>query len=193
MATPKKQKAKIPQPGLQPIYDEINHRHFDGALHKAPILRWNSRLRSAAGRFIPGNRLMKAPVIEVATYLLEEENGLAHILDTLAHEMIHFWLWGMYEPYGHTPLFHEKMRQMGVSRYNPVPRVKPPRFLYRCRSCSKEFKVKRKLGALACLACCKSFANGKFDPRFRLEFSGELDGAESVSISESESVGERAE
>ena len=56
---------------LEAIFQEINEKHFDGFLD-APVLEWNSRLRSAAGRFIPGRRKFfhqAPPKIEVASYL----------------------------------------------------------------------------------------------------------------------------
>jgi predicted SprT family Zn-dependent metalloprotease len=156
---------------LLPIFNRINDESFDGFLDP-PKLQWNSRLRSSAGRFIPGKRALfhqDPPVIELASYLLEEKQAEDLIYDTLAHEMIHYWLWTRRKPYGHTPEFLAKMKAMGVSRYNTVPRSRPYKYLYRCPSCSKDFPVKRKLGVLACASCCKRFSNGQFDPRFKLQ------------------------
>jgi SprT-like protein len=155
---------------LADIFEKINQESFDGFLD-VPALRWNSRLRSSAGRFIPGRRRFWEecpPVIEIASYLLEEAQAEDLIYDTLAHEMIHYWLWVRRKPYGHTPEFLAKMKAMGVSRYNQVPRTRPFKYLYRCPSCQKDFPAKRKLGVLACANCCKRFANGKFDRRFEL-------------------------
>ncbi len=155
---------------LLDCFEQINRGHFDGFL-EAPVLRWNSRLRSSAGRFIPGSRKHPdryPPIIEIASYLLVESECAKYILDTLAHEMIHFWLWTMHRPYGHTTEFHNKMRIMGVSRYNPVPRVRPPKYIYRCPACNQEFPARRTLGALACAKCCKRHTNGRYDPRFKL-------------------------
>lgn len=150
------------------LFEEINTQHFDGFLD-APSLVWNSKLRTSAGRFFPGKRNgAQEARIEVASYLLEVENSSVHIRDTLAHEMIHFWLWVRRKPYGHTDVFWEKMQAMGVSRYNSVARNQPYKYVYACESCQKEFKARRLLGTLACLSCCKEFSKGIFDPRFRL-------------------------
>ncbi len=157
---------------LLEFFQEINLRHFDGFL-EPPVLKWNSRLRSSAGRFIPGSRkyfLQAPPTIEVASYLLEEERREELVKDTLAHEMIHYWLWVRRKPYGHTDDFWSKMTQMGVSRYNPVPRTRPYRYVYRCVACESEFPARRRLGRLACGKCCKRHAEGRYDLRFRLEF-----------------------
>ena len=161
---------------LPEIFNEINQRHFDGFLAQ-PRLIWNSRLRSSAGRFVPGRKRLIASIpaiIEVATYLAEEKEAHALVRDTIAHEMIHYWLWVRGRPYGHSPEFYRKMEEMGVSRYNPVPRLRPARYLYRCPGCRVEFKTRKKLGDLACASCCKLHAGGLFDGRFRLRFESLL-------------------
>lgn len=161
----KNESAESPELLLQ-VFEEINAEHFDGFLDP-PLLVWNAKLRTSAGRFFPGGRVREAK-IEVASYLLEVENASTHIRDTLAHEMIHFWLWVRRKPYGHTDTFWEKMQAMGVSRYNSVARKLPFKYVYACESCRKEFKARRRLGMLACLSCCKAFSQGKYDARFRL-------------------------
>ena len=158
------------QEALEHIFEKVNAQHFEGMLDR-PVLRWKSRLRSSAGRFIPGSRKYAdqyPPIIEIALYLLEEGNAEALITDTMAHEMIHYWLWVRHRPYGHTPEFWDRMTAMGVSRYNPVPRLRPPRYVYRCPACNQEFPARRKLGTLACASCCKKHAMGRFDARFKL-------------------------
>lgn len=156
--------------GLAALFEEINQQYFDGFLD-APDLVWNTRLRSSAGRFIPGSRkyFMSFPAkIEIASYLMEEVRARELVRDTLAHEMIHYWLWIRKKPYGHTPEFLAKMKQMGVSRYNSVPRIRPPKYLYQCQACGKDFPAKKRLGALACAICCKAHAGGRYDSRFKL-------------------------
>lgn len=161
---------------LDVIFEEINRKHFDGFL-ESPVLVWNSRLRSSAGRFIPGSRRWfreAPPKIEVASYLVEETKAEVLIRDTIAHEMIHYWLWVRRRPYGHTDEFYSKMEAMGVSRYNPVPRLRAPKYMYRCPACLKDFPARRRLGVLACLECCRKEAKGKFDIRFKLELVVQL-------------------
>ena len=161
---------------LRSLFEQINQEHFEGFL-ELPELQWNSRLRTSAGRFIPGSRKFfrsHRPKIEVASYLLREEHAQKHIRDTMAHEMIHYWLWAKRKPYGHTEDFYTKMNAMGVSRYNPVPQLKPPKYIYRCPKCLKDFPAKKRLGVLACLACCKTHTQGRYDVRFKLELVSEL-------------------
>ena len=172
-------------PELLNLFHEINREHFDQFLDP-PELRWNPRLRASAGRFIPGSRKfwqVLKPTIEVASYLREKENALELIKDTVAHEMIHYWLWTRRKPYGHTPEFWEKMTQMGVSRYNRHPMPRPYKYIYRCQSCTKDFLSRKKLGVLACADCCKKHARGQFDARFVLIMHKKLDRTEGLELS----------
>lgn len=161
---------------LESVFQDLNAQHFDGFLDP-PILRWNTRLRSSAGRFMPGSRKyfqQFRPAIEIARYLLSEPTASELVRDTLGHEMIHYWLWVRRRPYGHTPEFYAKMNELGVSRYNSVPRPRPYKYVYRCPGCLKEFNARRRLGVLACALCCKAFAGGRYDPRFKLTLTEEL-------------------
>lgn len=161
-------------PDLKDLFREISERHFDGLL-VAPTLRWNTRLSSSAGRFIPPRNVrltffpVEGPIIEIAGYLLKLENGIHHIRDTLAHEMIHYWLWCRRKPYGHTKEFSQKAREMGVNRYNPVPMPKPWKYVYACGHCAKEIQTRRTLKRHACAACCKRYNKGEYHPKYALE------------------------
>lgn len=161
---------------LHGLFDTLNARHFDAMLD-LPVCRWNSRLRSSAGRFIPGRRRYWQtfmPVIEIASYLREEADSERLIVDTMLHEMIHYWLWQRGRPYGHTPEFIRKMKELGVSRYNSVPRVRPYKYVYRCPVCAGGYPTRKKLtGSLACSRCCNQHAGGKYDARFKLFIANE--------------------
>jgi hypothetical protein len=154
------------------FFTEWNLRSFEGEL-PIPEIRWNPRLKTSAGRFIPDRT---RSIIEVASYLCEEKNAEHLIRDTIGHEMIHFWLWQKRLPYGHTPLFHEKMEEIGVSRYNTVPRHRPFKHCYECRSCGQKIFVRKRLRMAACAACCNQHAEGKFHPSYKLKLiaSGEV-------------------
>ncbi|NDD91399.1 M48 family peptidase [bacterium] len=159
---------------LTVIFDQLNRRHFDGFLER-PNLTWNARLRTSSGRFLPGRRSQGVPAtIEVARYLLEESDAETHVRETIAHEMIHYWLWTRRRPYGHTEEFYAKMHLIGARRYNPVPRKRPYKYLYQCLSCLRIFKARKKLGTLACATCCRSHSQGKYDARFKLVLAHEL-------------------
>jgi predicted SprT family Zn-dependent metalloprotease len=175
---------KLARFNLDAIYEKINREHFDNFL-LWPGLQFNSRLRSSAGRFIPGSRNKwhnRPPIIEIAHYLQELPNAAEAIDDTMGHEMIHYWLWERGRPYGHTPEFWAKMRAMGVSRYNTTPMLRPILYLYRCLGCTKEFPARKRLGVIACAKCCKQFANGRYDERFRLVLDRRLSRDEGMEL-----------
>jgi ribosomal protein L37AE/L43A len=71
--------------------------------------------------------------------------------------------------------------QMGVSRYNLVPRTRY-RYVYRCSACQREFPARKRLGALACATCCKQHSNGKFDIRFKLYLDRQLSPTEGFEL-----------
>ncbi len=159
---------------LSDIFSSLNQQHFSGEL-PLPKLTWNSRLRSSAGRFCPGSRNIlkpRAPLIEIASYLQELDDGLLHITDTLLHEMIHYWLWIKHKPYGHTPEFHHIMKRVGARRYNPVPKLSAVKYWYECPRCLHKSPARRRLGSVACLSCCKKWNQGKYHENFRLRIAG---------------------
>lgn len=151
------------------LFSQWNLKAFGGKL-PVPEIRWNSRLRSSAGRFVPSRR--KRCIIEIAEYLLLEDDAEALIKDTIGHEMIHYLLWQERKPYGHTKEFHLIMNEIGVSRYNPVPKHRPFKHCYACQSCEQKIFVRRKLKGAACAACCNQFAAGKYEARFKLKLLG---------------------
>jgi predicted SprT family Zn-dependent metalloprotease len=152
------------------IFMDWNLREFNGEL-PVPELRWNSKLRSSAGRFIPAR---PRPIIEIATYLCDEDQAEHFIKDTMGHELIHYWLWHKKKPYGHTPLFYEIMNRLGVSRYNTVPKHRPYKHCYACDQCGQKIWVRRRLPQAACASCCNQFAQGRYHAQFnlRLEITG---------------------
>lgn len=158
---------------LEQIFHELNQLHFGGSL-PLPKLLWNQRLRSSAGRFSPGStHLLKprAPTIEVASYLKELPDGTFHTKDTMLHEMVHYYLWHKKRPYGHTPEFNQILRRVGARRYNPVPKLGPVKYWYKCPNCAEKIPAKRKLSLSACAPCCKKYNKGEFSHKFILKIS----------------------
>lgn len=162
---------------LKTFFHELNEKHFSGEL-PLPLLKWNYRLRSTAGMFMPGKRKSKSPhkdcVIEVAAYLKEVAEGEKHIRDTILHEMIHYWLWYRERPFGHTKEFYEKMRRTGAKRYNPVPKGPSRTYLYACPHCHREITAHRKLTNMACARCSEKYNQGFFHSSFALKLRKEL-------------------
>jgi predicted SprT family Zn-dependent metalloprotease len=147
------------------MFSEWNLKSFGGKL-PVPEIRWNPRLKTSAGRFIPK---AKRSIIEIAEYLLAEEDAEALIRDTLGHEMIHYVLWVQRKPYGHTVEFYKIMESIGVSRYNSVPKHRPFKHCYVCSSCDQKILVRKRLKSAACADCCNQFAKGKYEKQYQLK------------------------
>jgi predicted SprT family Zn-dependent metalloprotease len=147
------------------IFSDWNLKSFGGKL-PIPEIRWNPRLKTSAGRFIPGHDKC---IIEIAVYLSEESDADELIRDTVGHEMIHYLLWLQEKPYGHTPEFRKIMDAIGVSRYNPVPKQRPFKHCYECTSCDQKIFVRKRLEGAACAACCNQYSAGKYEVQYRLK------------------------
>ncbi len=97
---------------------------------------------------------------------------------TLRHELAHLlaqWRVGRRRIAPHGPEWRQGCRDLGIAdeaRCHNLPfatKAYPARFVYRCPNCRQEFpRVRRIRRAIACLACCRAYNRGEFDPRFRL-------------------------
>jgi SprT protein len=110
-----------------------------------------------------------------------EQHGVIHdeIDRTLRHELAHLlaqWRVGRRRIAPHGPDWRQACCDLGIAdeaRCHNLPFASksfPPRFVYRCPNCRREFpRVRRIRRAIACLACCRKHNGGEFDPRFRLK------------------------
>ncbi len=134
-------------------------------------LEWNPRLKTVAGRadfrekLISLNPLLKDHSDEIDRTLRHE----------LAHLLAQFRV-GRRRIAPHGPEWRQACRHLGIAdeaRCHNLPFASksfPPRFVYRCPNCRREFpRVRRIRRAIACLACCRKHNGGDFDARFRLK------------------------
>jgi len=144
-----------------------------GASALIPVVQveWNARLRSAAGRAHYHRQL-------VSLNPRLREFGAAEIDRTLRHELAHLVAHlraGRRRISPHGPEWRLACRDLGVGdeqRCHSLPfpvRRRPPRFLYKCCACGRDFpRVRRLRRRTACLACCRSHNRGRYDGRFML-------------------------
>ena len=148
-----------------------------GAHSLVPLVRviWSGKLRTAAGRAeFHRNLITLNPLLR--------EHGEAEIDRTLRHELAHLLAHsrrGRRRIAPHGPEWRQACRDLGIegeARCHALPfprqaRARP--FLYRCPRCGKEFPRVRKIRrAVACLACCRRYNQGRFDKRFTLQLVG---------------------
>ena len=92
------------------IFDKLNKQYFNGSLPYIRIL-WSDRFGYGKyfkqfGDFmaLPG----KKPYIRLSQRLCNEPKEIAPVL---YHEMVHWWLYSIGHPWGHTKEFREKLKE----------------------------------------------------------------------------------
>ena len=143
-----------------------------GAENLAARLRvdWNDHMRTTVGRadfqrclILLNPALQKFGFVEIDRTLRHE----------LAHLLAHFRSRRRILPHG--PQWRKACCELGIPGERAghtlplIGRALRRRFLYRCAHCQRRFpRVHRIRRAIACLDCCRKFARGNYDERFRL-------------------------
>jgi predicted SprT family Zn-dependent metalloprotease len=150
-------------------YVEANRVKFDGILPPDYRITFNPYLRRLTGRITYSMRL-----IEISLYHYRQY-GYLDAVATLEHEMLHLYLHRLGKPSGHNNLFKKAAEALGIRVFhdNPYPKNQTPRhrYIYECPACGRMvFRRRRRAeDALACGVCCRQFADGAWDDRFKLE------------------------
>ena len=107
-----------PRPDLEALFDEINRDYFNEVIKKIPV-RWNSRMRTCAGKCVYRSKTLSPIRIELAEKLFENENwDISKVKRTLSHEMTHAYLLQEYNEKGHTARFQMIMTRITGERKN---------------------------------------------------------------------------
>lgn len=136
---------------LYRLFDMYNLLHFDGLLPKVKIV-YSTRML-AAGSCAPYDNEIRIGVRYHQIFPHELE-------DTLIHEMIH-----LIHP-GHDSAFKKMARRLGVSVHaNSHPELsRPPKYLYQCPGCLREYPRQKRLRLTSCGHC----SGDRYDERFKL-------------------------
>ncbi|RWZ52244.1 SprT family protein [Halobacillus fulvus] len=130
----------IDQAYLQKWTHELSLQYFSKPF--IDEVKFNSRLRTTGGRYIPSQR-----VIELNPKYLEEL-GLDEMEGIIKHELCHYHLHIEGKGYSHRDReFKELLKKTGSPRHCrqlPSDR-KEYRYTYRCQACGQEYKRKRKV------------------------------------------------
>lgn len=166
---------RVPWKVVEEFFDDVcssaNDRFFR---HRLPHCRrtWNTRFRRLAGRIDCRSRH-----IELSSAHFEA-CGAGALAVVLVHELIHLSLFIDHRPYGHTAEFKARSERIGLPGiYHDLPlpeRIERRRriHLYTC-PCGQRIESRvRFRSPRACADCCKRHADGKYDPRFRLQYAG---------------------
>lgn len=146
----------------------ISERELAGVFQ----IRWNPRMRSAAGRA----KLQTWSMEINPRLLLMEQNGELEVRRTALHELAHLVAWKRAGDRGHGAEWRKACAELGIPNEKvthtlPLPvRRQKKRWLYKCNTCQESFKrVKKVKHKVACAYCCKAYNKGRFTPRFLLE------------------------
>ena len=133
---------------------------------------WNSWLRTTAGR-------ASYERSEVTLNPALKEISEAEIDKTLRHELAHLLAYqrsGRKKIAPHGPEWRQACCDLGIPNEKsthqlPFVRQRQKRkFFYRCPQCEVTLsRVRRPRRQIACLACCRLYAKGRYDKRFRYE------------------------
>lgn len=145
--------------GLPPVeelyrmFDRFNWIYFEGRLPKVKI-EYSTRMTSA-GSYTPQRRLIR--IGRKYHQVFPEE-----LADTLKHEMIHL------RHFRHGSAFKAEAARVGASvRAKSHPSLqKPPRYVYECPRCGREYPRQKRLRMASCGVCT---SGRRFDPRFKLK------------------------
>ena len=147
-------------------------------LRRRVDVQWNPRLRTSAGRALWGKGAAR---IELNPRLksLPEGQRDAEIRRTFLHELAHLVAYaraGRRRIQPHGVEWRQACADVGIPgesachtlRLAPSRRQQP-KFGYQCPQCFDVLRrVRRIKGPAACMACCRTFAKGQFDRRFKL-------------------------
>lgn len=140
-----------PLSDLYRLFDEYNWLYFGGKLPKVRI-EYSPRM-SSAGSYTPSQKLIR---IGRKYHELFPED----ISDTLKHEMIHLI------HLNHDKAFRAEANRIGTSvKAKPHPALhKPPRYIYACPNCGREYPRQKRLRMSSCGSCSPRH----YDDRYKL-------------------------
>ncbi|MHA6253000.1 SprT family protein [Oceanobacillus sp. CAU 1775] len=141
---------------LQKIVDEISKEYF----HKPFIddVRFNPRLRTTGGRYIPAKRLIELN----PKYLLETD--IEEFRGIIKHELCHYHLHIEGRGYKHGDAdFKNLLKATNSPRFcKPLPsQATTYKYLYACLDCKEKYKRKRRVDI-------KKFRCGKCQGKLKL-------------------------
>lgn len=138
---------------LYAMFDLFNGQYFQGRLPHVTI-EYSNRMTSA-GFYLPAQRVIRLG--RKYHEIFPDELG-----DTLKHEMIHI------RHLDHGREFKSEAARIGASlkaKSHPLLR-RPPKYIYVCPACSKEYPRQKRLRMASCGSCSKG---GRFGKRFKLK------------------------
>lgn len=125
---------------LYELVNRLSVQHFNKVFKHE--VRFNHRLRTTGGRYIPGKKVIELNPKYVA------ELGENEFIGIIKHELCHYHLHIEGRGFSHGDAdFKKLLRETGSPRYcTPLPsRQKDYKYRYACRKCNHEYKRMRRV------------------------------------------------
>ncbi|AXI08049.1 SprT family protein [Oceanobacillus sp. 143] len=125
---------------LYNMVDKLSIEFFDKPFEHE--VKFNHRLRTTGGRYIPAKKLIELNPKYVSEMDLEEFVGI------IKHELCHYHLHIEGKGYKHIdPEFKALLKKTGSPRHcNPLPSQKRKyQYVYKCKQCNQEYKRIRRV------------------------------------------------
>jgi hypothetical protein len=98
---------------LRQLHEQLNVRHFAGALRPVPI-RISGRMRQRLGELRMERKSGRPVHIGISRRHIRRD-GWGSVEETLLHEMVHQWQAETGRPVDHGPEFRRKAREVGIT------------------------------------------------------------------------------
>lgn len=95
---------------LKQSFEKIQLKHFRGELSRDYRLELSRRMKRTQGLSIPSQRVIRLSLPHL------KELGWEALEATLRHEMVHCWLFERGRPWGHSPEFKAKLKEIEEDR-----------------------------------------------------------------------------
>jgi predicted SprT family Zn-dependent metalloprotease len=146
------------------IFKQVNREHFRSVI-RTPTFVINTRKSRTAG-----TADLTDWTLEISAPYHDHHGWNAELVDTVKHEVIHFYLFERQRPTGHTTEFKAIAARIGCSVWaKAMPRTRP-QWVYtlQCPHCRVLTRSRRWCRTWACGNCCAKYNNGRGDKRFAL-------------------------
>jgi predicted SprT family Zn-dependent metalloprotease len=95
---------------LKESFERIQLKHFKKELSRDYRLELSRRMRKTQGLSIPSQKVIRLSLSHL------KELGWEALEATLRHEMVHCWLFERGRPWGHSPEFKAKLKEIEEDR-----------------------------------------------------------------------------
>jgi len=91
---------------LKKSFEKIQLKHFQKELSRNYRLELSRRMRKTQGLSLPSQKVIRLSLSHL------KEAGWEALEATLRHEMVHCWLFERGRPWGHSPEFRAKLKEI---------------------------------------------------------------------------------